>query len=46
MWNREEAVAKARKMLDDGVDVNEIMGKTRLRLKDVKKIENELSKRF
>ncbi|WP_180964001.1 MULTISPECIES: hypothetical protein [Clostridiaceae] len=37
---------RARQMLIDGEDVDEIMKETRLRLKDIRKLEREISKNF
>lgn len=37
---------RARQMLIDGDDVGKIMEETRLRLKDIKKLEREIAKNF
>lgn len=45
-YNSNKAKNIAKQMLLDGVGRCEIMKKTRLRLKDVKEIEREISKSF
>ncbi|GAA0737942.1 hypothetical protein [Clostridium oceanicum] len=40
------AIDKAKEMLLDGETVDYIMRETRLRLKDIKKIQTEISKHF